>query len=381
MTGTGPFLITSSAELENVVKILESCPSIAVDTESNSLYVYREQVCLLQISTPDGDWLIDTLAVKDISPLAGIFADPAKEKIFHASEYDIICLKRDYGFEFANLFDTMIAARILGEEAIGLASLLKSRLGVDLDKKYQRANWGIRPLPRAMLEYASHDSHHLFRLRAILESELTSKNLLELAREDFKLACKVPAHTANPNQNSCWKVAGAAPINPREAAILKELCAYREKEASRLNLPPFKVLSNESLVHLSQAHPTNLDEMAAVKGLSEKLINRHGHAIIAAIQRGEVADPVRRPKKVRPDEQFLNRFNALREWRKNKGKELKVESDVVLPRDFVELIASGNPGTQDELAVCMKDIPYRSSHFSREIMHVLKGLNHHETDI
>ena len=381
MTATGPVLITTPADLEKTIKILESCSAIAVDTESNSLYVYREQVCLLQISTPDGDWLIDTLAVKDISPLAGIFSDPTKEKIFHASEYDVICLKRDYCFEFTNLFDTMIAARILGEEAIGLASLLKSRLGIELDKKYQRANWGIRPLPRAMLEYASHDSHHLFELRGILENELKEKNLLDLAREDFKLACKVPPHAANPNQNSCWKVAGASPINPREAAILKELCLYREKEASRLNLPPFKVLSNESLVHLSQAHPASLDEMTTVKGMSEKLIHRHGQAIIAAIQRGDAAEPVRRPKKIRPDEQFLNRFNALREWRKNKGKELKVESDVVLPRDFVELIASGNPGTQDDLAVYMKDIPYRSSHFGHEIMHVLKGLNHHEADI
>jgi ribonuclease D len=375
LTSTRPVLINTFTEMVKIISDLEGCSSISVDTESNSLYVYREQVCLLQISTPDADYLIDTLAVKDISPLAGIFANPKLEKIFHASEYDVICLKRDFGFEFANLFDTMIAARILGEKAIGLASLLKSRLGLELDKKYQRANWGIRPLPKAMLEYASQDSHYLFQLRDILEQELKDKNLLDLAHEDFRLACQVPAHTANPNQNSCWKVAGAAPITPQEAAILHEICAYREKEASRINLPPFKVLSNEIMVHLAQAHPVSIDEVAAVKGMSEKLVNRHGSALLAAVQRGETAPPIRRPKKARPDEQFLNRFNALREWRKIKGRELKVESDVVLPRDYVEIIASGNPTTLTDLAVFMKDIPYRSNHFGREILKVLKGVN------
>ena len=375
LTAARPILINTFAGMVKIINTLEGCSSISVDTESNSLYVYREQVCLLQISTLEKDYLIDTLAVKDISPLAEVFANPKIEKIFHASEYDVICLKRDFGFEFANLFDTMIAARILGEEAIGLASLLKSRLGIELDKKYQRANWGIRPLPRAMLEYASQDSHYLFQLRDILEQELKQKNLLELAHEDFRLACQVPAHSANPNQNSCWKVAGAAPITPQEAAILQELCTYREKEASRLNLPPFKVLSNEVLVHISQAHPADLNELVEIKGLSEKLVKRHGQALLTAVVRGENAEPVRRPKKTRPDERFLNRFNALREWRKNKGKELKVESDVVLPRDYVEIIASGNPTTLSDLTVFMKDIPYRSHHFGREIIKVLKGVN------
>jgi ribonuclease D len=364
-------LIDKPARLVSMAIDLERYPSISIDTESNSLYVYREQVCLVQISTPDHDYLIDTLAVQDLSPLAGIFADPKREKVFHASEYDVICIKRDYGFEFSNLFDTMIAARILGEPAIGLASLLKSRLDIDLDKKYQRANWGIRPLPKAMLDYAGQDSRYLFQLRIILEQELREKNLMQLAQEDFRLACAVPAHAANPNHNGCWKVAGSAHINPQEAAILQELCEFREKEAMRQNLPPFKILSNEILVHLSQLHPQTISDMVEVKGMNERAQRKYGEALLAAIGRGEKAEPLRRPKKVRPDEPFLNRLNALREWRKNKGLELKVESDVVLPRDYIELIASTNPKSANELSVSMKDIPYRSSHFGKEIMKVL----------
>jgi len=372
-TNTAPaILIDNPSSLTDLADTLSQYPSISVDTESNSLYVYREQVCLIQISTADHDYLIDTLAIQDLSPLAKLFANPSQEKVFHASEYDIICMKRDYGFEFANLFDTMIAARILGEQSVGLASLLNTRLGIELNKKYQRANWGIRPLPQAMLEYASQDSHYLYPLRLILENELRENHLIELAREDFKLACEVQAHSSNGTSCNLWKVAGATPLSPQEAAILNELCEYRENEASRRNLPPFKIISNETLVRLSQLHPSSVSDLIGVKGLTVTMLERYGTGIFAAIYRGETAPPIKRPRKIKPDEQYLNRLNALREWRKNKGLELKVESDVILPRDQVELIASISPKTIEDLHVIMKDIPYRSKHFSKEIMSVLK---------
>lgn len=372
-TTTAPaILIENPSSLKDLADTLSRYPSISVDTESNSLYVYREQVCLIQISTADHDYLIDTLAINDLSPLSGLFASPSQEKVFHASEYDIICMKRDYGFEFVNLFDTMIAARILGEQSIGLASLLNSRLGIELNKKYQRANWGIRPLPHAMLEYASQDSHYLYPLRVMLEKELRENHLFELAREDFKLACEVQAHSSNGNSCNLWKVAGAAPLSPQEAAILHELCEYRENEASRQNLPPFKIISNETLVRLSQLHPTSVSDLIGVKGLTVHVLERYGTGIFSAIYRGETAPPMKRPRKTKPDEKYLNRLNALREWRKNKGLELKVESDVILPRDQVEMIASISPKTIEDLHVIMKDIPYRSKHFGKEIMSVLK---------
>lgn len=372
-TNTAPaILVDNPSSLKDLAETFHRYPSISVDTESNSLYVYREQVCLIQISTPDHDYLIDTLAIKDLTPLADTFASASQEKVFHASEYDIICMKRDYGFKFANLFDTMIAARVLGEQSIGLASLLSSRLGIELNKKYQRANWGIRPLPKVMLDYASQDSHYLYQLRTILEKELQEKHLTDLAREDFRLACEVEAHSSNGNSCNFWKVAGAAPLNPQEAAILHELCEFREKEASRQNLPPFKIISNDTLVRLSQLHPTSVTDLIGVKGITVRVLERYGTGIFSAIYRGETAPPLKRPRKNKPDEQYLNRLNALRDWRKNKGLELKVESDVILPRDQVEMIASISPKTMDDLKVIMKDIPYRSHHFGKEILGVLK---------
>ena len=366
-----PVWVDTPRELEKTVQALTRAPYLSVDTESNSLYVYQEQVCLIQISTGDTDYLIDPLALHDLSPLADFFADPAQEKIFHASEYDIICLKRDFNFQFANLFDTMIAARILGEEAIGLAALLQTKLGILMDKKYQRANWGIRPLSELMLDYARLDSHYLYQLRNILEPQLKEAGLWELALEDFHLACMVEAHPVPANQQNCWKVAGGQEIDPREAAILQELCSFREKQARKQNVPPFKVLSNEVLYKLSKTRPTTLAQLPEIRGLTHRLIDRYGASLLEAIQRGEAAEPVIRKNRNRPDEHFLKRLDILHEWRKLKGKELKVESDVILPREYIETIAAENPESTYKLNTIMGAIPWRFQHFGTEIIRVL----------
>ena len=151
--------------LAKVAAWLEKCSEVAVDTESNSLYVYYEQVCLLQASSEENHAILDTLALKDLSSIAPIFSSKSILKVFHASEYDIMCLKRDFGFEFNHIFDTMIAARILGRKEVGLAAMLESELGIRLEKKYQKANWGIRPIPEDMLKYAIHDTDYLIELK------------------------------------------------------------------------------------------------------------------------------------------------------------------------------------------------------------------------
>ena len=320
----------------------------------------------------DCDYLIDTLALKDLSPLAHIFANPKQEKIFHAAEYDIICLKRDYGFTINNIFDTMVAARILGETAVGLASLLQSRLGIEVEKKYQRANWGIRPLSLSMLAYARQDSHYLYRLRVLLEIELKEKKLWDLALEDFRLGCEVSAHPQSSTAPSCWKVAGSTEISPVEAAILQSLGDFRETQAQKQNVPPFKILPNEILVHLCKEPPAEISELVNTRGITQHLVQRFGAELFAAIQRGQASPPLLRPMKARPDDRFLRRLDALKEWRKLKGKELKVESDVILPRDFLEVIAAENPESSQSLHAIMARIPWRYQHFSKEIFSLLR---------
>src|SRR4030043_821960 len=175
---------TNPGGLKRVADILAAQPILAVDTESNSLFAYHEQVCLIQFSTPEADYLLDPLGFGDLPSLAPIFADENIQKTFHAAEYDLLCMKRDYGFEFNNLFDTMLAARIVGRKEVGLGSILESEFNIQADKRHQRANWGQRPLPGYLLDYARQDTHFLIPLQEILKRQLESKGLLPLAQED-----------------------------------------------------------------------------------------------------------------------------------------------------------------------------------------------------
>jgi Ribonuclease D len=373
-TLTDPVWVDTQEALATVLADLQYQPILAVDTESNSLYVYQERVCLIQISTPQTDYLIDPLAIKDLSGLAPIFANPAQEKIFHASEYDLICLKRDFGFRFEHLFDTMTAARILGVTQFGLAPLLELKLGVCIDKRYQRANWGTRPLSASMLDYARMDSHYLFELRDILRRELVENNLLALAEEDFKLERDVKVPVADDRNQHCWKVAGAQHLTPQQAAILQELCTYRDQQARKLNQPLFKVFSNELMVELTINPPQSLEDLPSYKGLNARMIRLFGADLMDAIARGLARPPLRREPRIRPDEALVKRVEALKGWRKKTAQEIKVESDVVLPREILEQIAEHNPHTSSDLANIMRLVPWRYDHFGDSIQSVLSKL-------
>ncbi len=369
-----PVWVDSKNAIEKAVHEFEDQPALAIDTESNSLFAYQERVCLIQISTPTNDYLIDPLAIEDVSILGPIFANPHQEKIFHASEYDIICLKRDFRFSFSNLFDTQIAARILGYPQFGLGAMLQEKLGVTVDKKYQRANWGLRPISPVMLDYARLDSHYLFDLREILAAELVQQGLLPLAQEDFRLACEAKNHVNGDKSQNCWKVAGSQSLDPQQAAILFELCRYRDEQARKMDLPLFKVLSNELLLSLCLNPPATLLDLKQDHGMGDRMIQRHGRGLLEAVQSGLAQPPLRRGPRVRPDDRLIKRVEALKDWRKNMGKELKVESDIVLPREIMELIAEKNPGNHQELKNLMQQVPWRYDHFADSILNVLKKL-------
>jgi len=368
-----PVWIAEPRDLQQMVRALAEEPRLAVDTESNSLFAYQERVCLIQFSTPTVDYLVDPLALQDLTSLEALFSNPDQLKIFHASEYDLICLKRDYGFEVSPVFDTMMAARILGEAQVGLGNLLSLRFGIELNKKYQRANWGTRPLPQMMRDYARLDTHYLFALQELLENELKEKGLWELALEDFRLASDVDLQSASTNGSNCWKVAGAARITGHEAAILQELCRYRDEQARKADLPHFKVLANELLVELCQKTPHSMDELQEFRHLNTRLLRKHGTGLLHAIEVGEAARPVIREKRTRPDDAFLKRLDAIKNWRKEFARELKVESDVVLPRTSMEEIAAKGPATRNELQQVMDKTPWRFSRYGDQILQVLNG--------
>ncbi len=244
-------------------------PLLAIDTESNSLHAYRERVCLIQLSTRTADYILDPYAIRDMQPLAPLFADPNIEKVFHAAEYDLLCMKRDFGFEFNNLFDTMIAARVCGYKQIGLGALLSEVAGVSMDKKHQRDNWGQRPLPEESLIYAQMDTHYLPLLRDHFLGELSRLNRLEEARESFYDVSRVPAaRAASFDPEGYWRIGVPNHLARREMAILRELYFIRERLAEQRDLPPFKIFSDKTMVAVAQKMPTTPGELQRLDGMS-----------------------------------------------------------------------------------------------------------------
>ena len=297
----------------------------------------------------------------DLSALGAIFADVHVEKIFHAAEYDIICLKRDFNFTFTNLFDTMQAARILGYEKLGLSNMLEDLFGIQQGKSYQKGNWGKRPLPQGMLDYARMDTHYLSKLRDHLRQQLVKKNLLELANEDFNRLCKVEANHKDTPMYA--HVNGYHDLDLQQLRVLEELCQYRDRQAQKLNRPLFKVVSNAGLIALAKASPKTFSELKTVVGISPKLIDRYAQGFLDAVKEGLEKEPIKIKLRKRPSQSYLNRLEMMKEWRKNAARKMGVKSDIILPRDIMENIVGRKPTDEEALRLEMVDIPWRFNHF------------------
>jgi ribonuclease D len=370
-----PDLISHAADLKHLANILLDQSIVAVDTESNSLYAYKEQVCLIQFSTHEDTYLVDPLAFKHLDLLAPLFSDPQIEKVFHAAEYDLFCLRRDFGFEFANLFDTMIAARILGREAVGLGSILEAEYGIQLDKRYQRSNWGLRPLPEQQLHYARMDTHYLIPLRRRLYEELQKRQLWPLAHEDFERLAH--QHWEENGRNGektldCWRIRGSHDLKPKQAAVLHALCKYRNEVARSLNRPLFKVMGDQTLIAIAENTPRTLEALSQLPGMSRGQVRRHGNQLLQAVKRGLRSKGLYPPRQPRPDERYTERVDALKRWRKNTAQQMGVKSDIILPRDLVHSLAEHDPCCLQELNQFMHAVPWRFEHFGDQILETLK---------
>jgi len=367
-----PVWVDRQDKFNHMVAELSAQSRIAVDTESNSLHAYRERVCLVQFSTPKKDYVVDPLVLQDLSALAPLFANPKIEKIFHAAEYDLLCLKRDFGFEFANLFDTMQAARILGYAFVGLDNILAEKFGLKIDKRHQKADWGARPLTTAQVDYARFDTHYLFQLRDLLEGELREKGRRELALEDFALACKVGEPKEKSNGSSWKRFAGRKDLSTRELTIVSELCMCRDHIAEKLDRPVFKVISDDILLDIARKLPEKDVDLAGI-GLSSKQINLWGSDILTAMKRGVEAPLVKREQAKRPSDALLRRLEKLKVWRKKLAKEMSVESDIVLPKPYLNILAENPPKNLQELQVVMNQSPSRFEKYGTEIYRLIGG--------
>ncbi|GAB4464135.1 MAG: ribonuclease D [Anaerolineales bacterium] len=367
-----PLWVDTNAMLERMVNDLSAQTRIAVDTESNSLHAYREQVCLIQFSTPEKDYILDPLVFDDLSLLAPLFASLHIEKIFHAAEYDLICLKRDYGFEFKNLFDTMQAARILGYPFVGLDAILGEKFHVKVDKRHQKADWAARPLTPAQLDYARMDTHYLIPLRDMLEQELREKERWGFALDDFSLACHVGEPKEKSNGDSWKRFASRRDVTLRELTILRELCLCRDAIAEDMNRPPFKVIPDKMLLEIAKNPPEKDVDLAAL-GLSQKQIHLWGEQVLAATRRGMKKPLVRAEQAERPKEALIRRLDKLKTWRKKVSEGMKVESDIVLPKPLLHALAEHPPKDMAELQVLMRGSPFRFERYGEQIYKLVGG--------
>ncbi len=348
-------------------------PAVAVDTESDSLYSYFEKVCLIQLSTTDQDYLIDPLVV-DVSSLAPLFASQTIQKVFHAAEYDFLSLKRDYGFAFHNLFDTMLAARILGWSQYGLGTLLKQHFGVKLDKRFQRYNWSQRPLSPEALQYARQDTHYLLKLRDIQLEELRRSQRLREAEEAFERLTHVEPTLKEFDPEDFWRVKNARSLESRQQAVLRELFIVRDTIARRIDRPPFKVMNDSVLVTLAKAQPHNEATLKGVKGVGANLV-RHNHAeILAAIQRGKSLPPPPPPTNhhLRPDDRILHRYEELRQWRNSLAAKRGVEPDVIMNNQTLMNIAHRNPRSMKTLTRIGVLGDWQRETYGEELLEILK---------
>jgi len=362
---------------------LRGQPALAVDTESNSLYAYREQACLIQISVPGADYLVDPLVLHDLSGLGPLLADPKVLKVLHGAEYDLAVLHRDHGLILENLFDTMWASRILGWSDHGLAALLKTHFGVTLNKKYQRADWGQRPLPPEQLDYARLDTHYLLPLHDIAAAELEITKRWPQAHHRFAVLAHTRWEPREFDPDGFWRLPGARELDDVGRGVLRALFLFRDDCARAENHPPFKVLSNQALLTLSEHRPDGMEALHRAKGLSRWLVGRYGWELLSAVRKGR-RQPLtwdQRPRANsdsghtsggRPSAECQARFDALRTWRNAAAAARGVEPDIILNNQTLWAVAQCNPHRQADLSRDGLLASWQVDDFGDELLAVLK---------
>jgi len=349
-----PALITAREHLEEVVAELRGFASLGFDTESNGFYAHHEKVCLIQISSPEADYILDPIAVRDISILGPIFADPAIEKIFHAAEYDLIGLKRDYDFDVRGIFDTMIAGKFLGWKELGLAKAIEKHFGVVLSKKLQKADWGKRPLSDEHLRYAQMDTYFLIELSKIQRGLLAERGRWEDAAEAFLELEAVTLPNKEFNPEGFWSMTGARAMSGEQRAALREIYLLREAEAERRDQAPFRVMSEDFMVRLATELPRDKGSLARIKGASPYVMERLGDKIISAVRRGLSGPPVLeeppRSERARRNMRQERVFERLRQWRKQRAEEEQLDPGAILSASVLQEMARRSAAGEDALA-------------------------------
>jgi ribonuclease D len=346
--------VATARDFDEMMSRVREMQTIAIDTEADSLHSYFDKVCLVQVTSDGEDWIVDPLAGFPLSSLGEVLADPAFLKILHGADYDLRILDRDFGFSMENIRDTMICAQLLGYEAYGLAALLARHFGVEVDKSYQRADWASRPLTKAMMRYAAMDTHYLAALAAKLEDELRALGRWEWAEEEFERLASIRFVEPEPNPDAHLKIKGSKALSRRQLAALSRMVAWRDGVARKQDRPPFKVMSNDTLIRIATSMPETSQELKGIKGMSSAQMVRFKESVLEIVNEVKVMDEADLPelpekKHWKRDKAFERRLEKLRKVRDEIAKELQLDPGLLAPRHLLSAIATNEPGHADEL--------------------------------
>ena len=340
-------MIANDSQLRELLPQFESVDRVAIDTEADSLHCYREKLCLLQISVPKHDAIVDPLANVDLAPLREALAK--KEIVLHGADYDLRLLRRNLNFVPQRVFDSVIASRLIGIREFSLAALVKRYFDVELVKGSQKANWAQRPLSKKMAEYAMNDTRYLLPLAEQLEAELDRHQRLDWFRQSCQRALEQAAIDRERDVDEAWRISGAGALRGRASAILRELWKWRECEAEAADRPPFHILQNRELIYSAErfAHGETPD----YKHFSDRRRRAFREAAERGLSLPEKDWPIR-PKRsgTRPSAEVIKRTEKLRNNRDHAARELHIDTSFIAPRATLEAIAS-DPSRADTLLV------------------------------
>ena len=368
-------IIDSSSKLANLVSRIENETAIGVDVEADSMYHFKEKVCLIQMATAGINVVIDPLVIKSLSALKPIFKSKAIQKIFHGADYDVRSLYRDFKININNLFDTELASRFLGFPETGLEAVLKKKFAIALDKKFQRKDWSRRPLPREMMAYAAEDARYLLPLAQDLTAELKNKGRFSWVHEECEILSKVRPNT-NESEPLYIHFKGAGKLNPRSLAILEALLQCRRQIARKKDRPLFRIIGSRSLLDLAEARPTNMKQLEKTGTLSPKQIGMYGRQVLGAINGALIIPSKKLPvyprrKAPRVSGAAAERVKSLRKWRDGQAKELAMDPSLILTKSLISTLAVQRPMKLSDLSRIKEIKKWQISEFGRELVEIL----------
>jgi ribonuclease D len=372
-------MVDTAAGLEKAAGALEKEKVIAVDLEADSMYHFKEKVCLIQLATEKTSVVVDPLQVKNFSPLSPLFSNPDIKKIFHGADYDVRSLYRDFKIKINNLFDTELACRFLGIKETGLKAVLKMFFEINIEKKYQKKDWSKRPLPEEMVEYASKDVIYLLPLAKILIDKLEEIDRLSWVLEECNVLSKV--RPVLPDEDPLFlKFKGAGRLKSKSLAVLEALLQYRKSVAEKKDKPLFKIIGNDSIMKIATARPVMLRSLKGGKALSGRQISMYGNDLIqvvaGALKITERGLPVYPRKTVSPmSSEVLERIKILKSWRDSKARALDMDSGMLCNNALITAIAVKDPEDKKSMGTIKEMKNWQKTAFGREIITVLKSKN------